>query len=137
MRYRQRHAQSRLLRAPICSSLQVQTMFIRHILASYDGNGVVKIKKTLNVNGQWINQISKGIYSVNADCSGSANYPTAQFSYFVAPTGDSLVFLKIRTRKSESDPWSDMQNNISHHAQRVWEHQLSFSPAPLVAAPAK
>jgi hypothetical protein len=60
------------------SSNDVQSSYIG--ILSYDGNGAVKVKKTLNVNGQWINQISEGIYSVNADCSGSANYPTAQFS---------------------------------------------------------
>jgi len=63
---------------------------------SYDGLGNIVLKKTYLHEGAWDTSISTGFYSIGSDCVGVATYPGAgQFSYFVAPDGESASVVKI------------------------------------------
>ena len=92
---------------------------------SYDGLGNITLKKTGLIDGSWVTNVSKGSYVIETDCTGIAIYPnSAQFSYYVAPDGSSLSFVKIANFKNGKPIAS--RDSYSGNAARVSKHQAKF-----------
>ena len=93
-------------------------------LVSYDGNGNLILKKTSSINGVWTTQITQATYQIQSDCSGLAVYPNAKYRYYVAPSGESLTFVK--TSNYNGEKFVESQDKISGSVMRVSKHQIKF-----------
>ena len=95
---------------------------------SFNGAGGIVLKKTSvsQATGQWATAVTTGQYTINADCTGTANYPTAQFRYFIEPDGDSVTFIKIGNSTDGGATYTDTPDRLTARATRV-----SRSPMPV------
>lgn len=90
-------------------------------LISCDGRGSMTLKRTTSVDGSWVTAVTKGAYSIQADCTGIGTYPTARWTYYVAPDGSSVNFLK--TGNINGDGFIESPDRISGTAKRVSKQQ--------------
>lgn len=92
---------------------------------SYDGLGNITLKKTSLIDGSWVTNVSKGSYMIEPDCTGIAIYPnSAKFSYYVAPDGSSVSYVK--TANFENGKPIASRDSYSGNAARVSKHQAKF-----------
>jgi len=93
---------------------------------SYDGAGNVVLKKTSvsQTTGAWTTTVTTGQYTIDADCTGTANYPTAQLRYFVEPDGDSVTFVKIGNSTDNGATYTSTPDRLTGRAARVSKSQL-------------
>ncbi len=93
---------------------------------SFNGAGGIVLKKTSvsQATGAWATAVTTGQYTINADCTGTANYPTAQFRYFIEPDGDSVTFIKIGNSTDGGETYTDTPDRLTARATRVSRSQL-------------
>ena len=89
------------------------------------GLGNITLKKTSLIDGSWVTNVSKGSYVIETDCTGIAIYPNrAKLSYYVAPDGSSVSFVK--TANFENGKPVASRDSFSGNAARVSKHQAKF-----------
>lgn len=95
---------------------------------SYDGAGNVVLKKTSvsQTTGAWATTVTTGQYTIDADCTGTANYPTAQFRYFAEPDGNSVTFVKIGDSTDSGATYTHTPDRLTGRAARVAKSQFRF-----------
>ena len=93
---------------------------------SFNGAGGIVLKKTSvsQTTGQWVTAITTGQYTIDSDCTGTANYPTAQFRYFVEPDGDSVTFVKVGNSTDSGATYNHTPDRLTARATRVSKSQL-------------
>ena len=93
---------------------------------SFDGKGGIVLKKTsvLQATGEWTTAVTTGVYTIDADCTGRADYPTARFRYFVEPDGDSVIFVKIGNSTDSGTTYTHTPDRITARAVRVSKNPL-------------
>ncbi len=96
---------------------------------SFNGAGNIVLKKTSvsQTTGEWSTAVTTGQYTIDADCTGMANYPTAQFRYFVEPDGDSVTIVKIGNSTDSGTTYTDTPDRLTGRATRVSKSQLRIA----------